>query len=117
MLHNPKAFESFARLDFNRLRMEDEWRRVLYGAIAFLDRVGWIQHDDGDVRWGICASMAMRCAAYDPALGLETPGKSWIKAAQKFCTWAHVTDVPAYNDAYGRTKEEVQAALRACAEQ
>jgi hypothetical protein len=77
------------------------WRKGLLRAADYIDQHGWCQHA-GTINGHVCVRMAMRMVGcQEVAFGVmnEVVGGSIIE----------------WNDAVGRTKEEVVAALRGAA--
>jgi hypothetical protein len=78
----------------------------LLAAAAYIEKVGWCQDTEQDVKDRVCAGRAIRIVTCDS-------DERHHQACQRFARF--VGFIPVYNDAPGRTASEVIAALRACA--
>ena len=89
---------------------------LLREAANLIEAHGWLQGGYGSKHIGLCAVGAIRCAA--GALGPDHP--AFLNAIDAL-TWAtglpRTYNIPDWNDAASRTKDEVVDALRRAAEQ
>ncbi len=82
------------------------WQQHLLSAATCIEKYGWVQNDIGDEHIGFCYVGAMMFA----------PGvHSYSDASRKLGKYLGLSDIVHWNNAEGRTKEEVVTAMRACA--
>jgi hypothetical protein len=77
------------------------WRKGLLAAADYIEQHGWCQHI-GKINGHVCASVALNMVG--------CPNMSWLAL-----THLVGRSIPRWNDAPGRTKEEVVAAMRKAA--
>lgn len=82
------------------------WQQHLLSAATCIEKHGWVQNDIGDEHVGFC---------YVGAMMFAPSAHSYTDALFKIEKYLGVKDVIVWNNVEGRTKEEVVAAMRACA--
>lgn len=82
----------------------DEVAQVLLDAADYIDKHGWCQNKLEDDDGRVCVMGAL--------YRVNTPWSAYSKLFRHLSVNIKVLDVPFWNDAHGRTKEEVVSVLR-----
>ena len=88
-----------------------EWQNDLLSAADVIERLGWCQYTAGFSTGPVCVMGALHMAIFGTVSEMnysERFHKAWKRFGDSVGGWG-----VGYNDAYGRTKEEVISALRA----
>ena len=94
--------------------LTEAWRAILLSAADFLECHRWIQANFADGTGGYCVRGAIYSASgYDGSMSNNR--SIYLMARAKFTKFLGIEDCHDWNDAPGRTKEEVITALRAAA--
>jgi hypothetical protein len=88
----------------------EPWRQVLLDAADSIERLGWIQHALGTGSGPRCVLGAIHFAGAERGSGWLWTGT--IDAVTKMHAALGRNNLPVWNDAPGRTKDEVLALLR-----
>ncbi len=87
---------------------------LLWKAADIIVEKGWCQGTASNKEGNVCAIGALTWATYElfgPG-GLAEDCKYYLPAVNRLCMKINDSSIPCWNDAPGRTKQEVVAALR-----
>lgn len=91
-------------------RILEPWQKMLLDAADCIEKHGWVQGQIGHPQVGFCLSGAIIEVSHDRDMQKAADA---VKAHLRCPPSDHFGPVVKWNDAPGRTKEEVVAALRA----
>jgi hypothetical protein len=108
MLYDPKWAPPPAEIELK------PWQQLLLDAAALIDKVGWCQGTAVNHQGQLCAAGAMYYS--NKVVYLHGDLSVYNEARNHFLDTIKDHNVPTWNDAPGRTQEEVVAAMRKAAQ-